>query len=55
MISPSPCQLPETPPPPDDPPPPEKPDPPDDHDEPALPEPMVKPPIRALPLVRRSF
>ncbi|MBM3422989.1 MAG: succinylglutamate desuccinylase/aspartoacylase family protein [Chlorobi bacterium] len=48
-------QLPEAPPPPDDPPPPEKPDPPEDHDEPELPEPIEKPPIEALPLVRRSF
>ena len=55
FITHSPYQLPDAPPPPNDPPPPEKPDPPDDHDEPELPEPMVKPPILALPLVSRSF
>jgi len=48
LLSPPPYQLPEAPPP-------KKPDPPEDHDEPELPEPMVKPPILALPLVSRSF
>lgn len=55
-----PYQLPDAPPPPDDPPPPEKlepelKDPPELQDPPELPDETLKPPIEALPFVRRSI